>query len=401
MDDLAVDEPEEHHQWPINMQEHKDIDTDDVYVDAFIGPIPQGPCSIRIVGRKVILSVAVDPMRYSTGHYMAAFPHENTQQGGVRRAAFAEEGRRIVGGNEANPSLIVDEGEYTMPFSIEPNFYARLPAAAHYEFTSTWNNRYYHFTVRKVRSNQHRENANGANIGNVNGPPPQQGHFNIPPPFHQPQQHPHFGGGQQQQQQQAFGGGQQQQAFGGGQQPTTFGAGRSPFQAPPSQQQNPAFGGFGQQPQQQQHQTSSFGTTQPQVFTFNNQQQPHMGGHNSGRTKSPPPPVATFQFPGSPGFQAHQSPTPQASNTTQQQQQQQRDPNNFSGGLGRASMPNNSTAPDAAAPVRQSVFATVRNYVAGNGSTSSSTKQPATKYAATNPNSGTSATVSSDSTISF
>ena len=384
MGDLALDDGPK--KWPMVLTMHNDVVTDDKYAEGIIGPIGSGPYYLSIHGNDVKFEMEVDPIRYSTEAFMAAFPHENSLQGGVRLAAFAEQGREIMGEHEGNPAMIRDEETYTMDFHIEANFYSRaLPTnptgiPAIFEFYSPRGNRYVQFCVRKVRSNQHANNANATNAGNVGTPPP------PPPqpqyPFHPPPPQQPFGTHFQGHQQPNF---PQQPAPA----PTPFAA-PAPPPAPtaaPAPPPAPSAAPFG------------FGST---TFGF---------GSTTFGSPAPPPPVATVHAPApatTTTTNQASNVTPKASNGQQQQQQQQQtwtDPN-FSGGHGYASMPNNNQAQQQQYNQGQKQKTGAMNYVlnklgvqtADNNSFTSSTKMPNSKFFAADGNAnGTASTISSSS----
>ena len=380
--------------WPVVLTVHNDVVTDDMYAEGMIGPIGSGPFYLSIQGNDVKFELEVDPIRYSTEAFMAAFPHENSLQGGIRLAAFAEQGRELMGEHEGNPAMIRDEETYTMDFSIEANFYSRAGIPAIFEYYSPRGNRYVQFCVRKVRTNQHANNANAANAGNVGTPPPpQQQQFHPPPPqqpfgnYFQGHQQPHPPPPQQ-----------QQPNF--PQQPAPFGFGSpSPATAPAPP---PApFGAPAPPP-------APSAAPAPSPFVSTTYQSP----------APPPPPVATVNAP-APATTTNQASnvTPKASNGQWQQQQQQQqqqqtwtDPN-FSGGHGYASMPNNNQAQQQQQQQQndqgqKQKTTGAMNYVlnklgvqtADNNSFTSSTKMPASKFFAADGNAnGTASTISSSS----
>lgn len=279
--------------WPIVTTVHRDTFTDDMYAEGMVGPVPNGPYYISIEGKDVVIKLEVEAMRYNPVNWIQAFAHENTLQGGARLAAFTENGIAVMGENEANPGLIVDDTRYTMDFDIEPNFFSRTPVPAHYEFRSPLGNRYIHFTVLRKRTNQYKANADATNVGHGGhvphappqqqpqgphagpppfaaaqaGPPPPPQHFNRQPPPQQ-QHFYHQAPPPQQQQQQHF-----------------------YHQAPPPQQPAPFMSSQNGPSQQQQQQPAN----QPFV-----QQQPDPNNMGGNGYASKPPADASMSSPKKP-----------------------------------------------------------------------------------------------------
>jgi hypothetical protein len=138
--------------WPIVLTHNPDARTDDMYADAFIGPIGEGAWKASIKDRDVVIQVQVDPIRYDPDEFLRTFPHVNPES--ALLGTFAAQGRATMGENEGHPDLIVDKERYTMGFDIEQNFFSRTGAMGVFEFRSATGSRYIHFTVRRIRTHQ-------------------------------------------------------------------------------------------------------------------------------------------------------------------------------------------------------------------------------------------------------